>query len=72
MNWRSIAEHRRRIRKIFQVSPSLRRYFDEVFDECYLDARKQARIETRLDLEHFPIAVPFTREQSIDEGFLPD
>ena len=69
---KSIAEHRRRIRRIFQASPSLKRYFEQVFDECYLDARKQANIETRLGLEHFPIACPFTPEQSINEDFLPD
>ncbi len=66
---KSIAEHRRRIRKIFQGSPSLRNYFQQTFDECYLDARKQAKIETRLSLETFPINSPFTSEQVLDEDF---
>ncbi len=69
---KSIAEHRRRIRKIFQSSPSLRNYFQKTFDECYLDARKQAKIETRLPFENFPINPPFTLEQVLDEDFLPE
>jgi hypothetical protein len=69
---KSIAEHRRRIREIFQVSPSLRNYFQQIFDECYLDARKQAKIETRLPLESFPVNSPFTSEQVLDEDFLPE
>ncbi|ELS33981.1 MULTISPECIES: DUF29 domain-containing protein [Pseudanabaena] len=69
---KSIAEHRRRIRKIFKSSPSLRNYFQQIFDECYLDARKQAKIETRLLLEHFPVNSPFTSQQVLDEDFLPE
>ncbi|MFN5399922.1 MAG: DUF29 domain-containing protein [Pseudanabaena sp.] len=69
---KSIAEHRRRIRKIFKSSPSLRNYFQEIFDECYLDARKQAKIETRLPLAHFPEICPYTSEQVRDEDFLPE
>ncbi|MFM7603085.1 MAG: DUF29 domain-containing protein [Pseudanabaena sp.] len=69
---KSIAEHRRRIREIFQSSPSLRNYFQQIFDECYRDARKQAKIETRLPLVHFPEVCPFTSEQVLDEDFLPE
>jgi hypothetical protein len=69
---KSIAEHRRRIRRIFKSSPSLRNYFQQIFDECYLDARKQAKIETRLPLEHFPVNSPFTSQQVLDEDFLPE
>ena len=69
---KSIAEHRRRIRKIFQGSPSLRNYFQKTFDECYLDARKQAKIETRLPFENFPVNSPFTPVQVLDEDFLPE
>jgi hypothetical protein len=37
-----------------------------------LDARKQAKIETRLPLESFPIDCPFSAEQVSDEEFLPE
>jgi len=69
---KSIAEHRRRIRNIFENSPSLRNYFQQIFDKCYRDARKQAKIETRLSLAHFPEICPFTSEQVLDEDFLPE
>ncbi len=69
---KSIAEHRRRLRKIFRNSPSLKNYFQQTFDEGYLDARKQAKIETRLPLESFPEICPFTPEQVLDEDFLPE
>ena len=67
----SIAEYRRRLDDALEVSPSLKRYLVEVFDKCYLDARKQARIETRLELAQFPDGSPFTPEQCLDEDFLP-
>ncbi|MBD2178667.1 DUF29 domain-containing protein [Pseudanabaena sp. FACHB-1998] len=69
---KSIAEHRRRIRKIFQNSPSLRNYFQQTFNECYVDARKQVKIETRLPLDYFPEIYPFTPQQVLDEEFLPE
>jgi Domain of unknown function DUF29 len=68
----SIIEHRRRLRDIFENSPSLKRYFEDCFGECYEDARKQARIETQLAIASFPNSSPFTTSQCLDEDFLPD
>jgi hypothetical protein len=69
---KSIAEHRRRIDERFEASPSLKRYYLQIFDKCYRNARKQAKIETRLPLAHFPEICPFTSEQVLDEEFLPE
>ncbi len=69
---KSIAEHRRRIDERFEISPSLKRYYVQIFDKCYRNARKQAKIETRLPLAHFPEICPFTSEQVLDEDFLPE
>ncbi len=69
---KSIAEHRRRIDERFESSPSLKRYYLQIFDKCYRNARKQAKIETRLPLAHFPEVCPFTSEQVLDEDFLPE
>ena len=69
---KSIAEHRRRIDERFETSPSLKRYYVQIFDKCYRNARKQAKIETGLPLEHFPIDCPFTADQVSDEDFLPE
>jgi hypothetical protein len=69
---KSIAEHRRRIDEGFEISPSLKRYYLQIFDKCYRNARKQAKIETKLPLEHFPVDFPFTSDQVLDEDFLPE
>jgi hypothetical protein len=71
-SWKyTIAEHRRRLAKAFKKSPSLKRYFSEVFEESYLDARKLAAAETGLSLETFPISCPFQISDVLDEQFLP-
>ena len=67
----SIFEHRRRLIKAFKTSPSLKRYYQEVFDECYKYAVKQASIETGLSLNIFPNTSPFTTEETLDFDFLP-
>ena len=72
-SWKaSIREHRRRLRDDFQVSPSLKRYFAEVFDKCYQDAREQAADETGLALDTFPIECPFSSSDTLDSNYLPN
>lgn len=72
-SWKvTIREHRRRLRRLFQDSPSLKPYFEEVFLECYRDAREQACDETGLPLETFPTESPFTPEEAIDRDYLPN
>ncbi len=71
-SWRGIIrEHRRRILKAFKNSPSLKRYFEEIFDESYQEARKQAADETELSLSTFSENCPFTIEQILDSEYLP-
>ena len=71
-SWRgSIREHRRRILKAFNNSPSLKRYFEVVFDESYQEARKQAADETELSLNTFPKNCPFKIEEILDPEYLP-
>lgn len=67
----SIAEHRRRIRKAFKGSPSLKLYFEEVLAECYEDAIELASIETGLPASTFPRSSPYTAAQVLEAGFLP-
>ena len=72
-SWQSsIAEHRRRLRKEFQHAPSLRGYAHAQFEECYRDGGRQALIETGLAPDALPSAPPYTLEQALDPGFLPD
>jgi hypothetical protein len=72
-SWKStIREHRRRLRKAFKDSPSLKPYFGEVSDECYQDARLQTADETGLPLETFPVQSPFTPEEALSPDYLPE
>ena len=43
----------------------------EVFAECYKNARAQAADETGLRLETFPLDCPYTPGQALDYNFLP-
>ena len=67
----SIVEHRRRIDKALKNSPSLKPYIQEVFLECYQDARVDAAAETGLAEEIFPVEPPFSFAQAIDPKFQP-
>ncbi|RUS95121.1 hypothetical protein DSM107003_33210 [Trichormus variabilis SAG 1403-4b] len=69
-SWLStIFEHRRRLNKHFQDSPSLKKYFLETFAECYQDARQQASIETGLELNIFPVEYPFNTDECLNQDF---
>lgn len=71
-SWKSsIREHRRRLRNDFKISPSLKRYFEEVFGECYQDGREQAADETGLPLDTFPEKSPFTPTEVLNSDYLP-
>lgn len=72
-SWRStLSTQRRELRKLFQDSPSLRRTVGASLLEDYPDAVRDASIETGLPLDAFPRKCPFTEEQVLDQGFLPD
>ena len=62
----TITEHNIRINKAFQESPSLKRYFIEIFDDCYQDAKKLAAKETGLDIGIFPVDCPFSQQDVLE------
>ena len=68
----TIREHRKRLRNDFKNSPSLKRYFLEVFPECYQDARELAAVETGLSINTFPIESPFSQEDTLNPDYLPE
>lgn len=71
-SWKaSIREHRRRLRDDFKASPSLKRYLEEVFNECYQDAIEQAADETGLPLDSFPPESPFAAAETLNPDYLP-
>ena len=67
----SIIEHRRRIREAIDDSPSLQPYLESIFVECYLQAVKQAKAETQLPLETFPLQCPYQLAEVLNDQFLP-
>jgi hypothetical protein len=58
----TIVEHRKRIQDTLQESPSLKPYFDEIFETCYQDAIELAVAETGLSPTTFPENCPFPME----------
>jgi hypothetical protein len=71
-SWKgSIREHRRRINKALQTSPSLRPYLLTIVDECYGEARLQAADETGLSVETFPGVLDCAIEMALTDDFLP-
>lgn len=67
-----LREHRKRLLKAFQKSPSLKPYYETVFAECYQDGRELASDETGLSLAAFPTESPFTPEETLNPDYLPD
>jgi hypothetical protein len=72
-SWRAtINEQRKRIARVIKDSPSLRAYPAEVLAEEYEIARERAAVETTIYLDLFPESCPYTIEQILDPGFLPE
>jgi hypothetical protein len=67
----SIIEHRRRVKEALDDSPSLKPYLENIFAECYTQAVKQAKAETGLPLESFPVISPYELSKVTDDEFLP-
>lgn len=62
----TIIEHSRRLNKAFKNSPSLKRHFDDVFEESYAAACQAASVETQLPLVTFPQSCPFSKSDVLD------
>jgi Domain of unknown function DUF29 len=68
----SIVNARIRIQRILKENPSLRPRADELLEEEYDGARKQASAETGLPKQAFPAECPYTFAQMMDDDFLPE
>lgn len=72
-SWKaSITEHSLRINKMLKKSPSLKGYFEQVFSECYGDARLIASQETGLEISIFPVECPFEQVDVLNPQYLPE
>ncbi len=68
----SINKQRIGIDALLDESPSLRHQLPERFQRAYGKVRRYAAVETRLPMNTFPDACPFTVEQTLDPEFWPD
>ena len=72
-NWTgTINEQRWRIDAVLDDSPSLRTQVAAAVVKAYPHAKRGAVYETRMDDHNFPAECPFSPEQVLDEGFLPE
>ena len=72
-SWQStIAEQRFRIGKLLEDNPSFRPELAKSIDQEYDHAVHLATLDTGLERERFPSSWPYTVEQTLDQGFLPD
>ena len=72
-SWKaSITEHSLCLNRAFKQSPSLRKYFEEVFADCYSDARLIAAQETGLQLDVFPEICAYSFLNVLNPQYLPD
>ena len=71
-SWRGIiTEHRTRIQDAFEDSPSLKNYYQKVFNRCYEKSRMLAANETGLDISLFPVECLYSMEKVLDDEFWP-
>ncbi|MEA5618718.1 DUF29 domain-containing protein [Cronbergia sp. UHCC 0137] len=72
-NWKfTIREHRQRLQKSFRDSPSLKVYCEQVFHDCYQDARNLASDETGIEITLFPMESPYGITETLNQDFLPN
>jgi hypothetical protein len=72
-SWLStVREQRDQIEAILEDSPSLRPVIAEALSRAYKKARTVAADETGLSETTFPDTCPFTPDQILAEGFLPE
>lgn len=71
--WRqTIVEQRRQIEYLLEDSPSLRVLLEDIFDECYVNARKDILKKYELDAEIFPSEPVFSLEDILNADYIPE
>jgi hypothetical protein len=67
----TIGEQRSRIATVIDDSPSLKSFPGSILDQCYVDARVRAALETGLPLRDLPERCPFGVGDVLDPRWLP-
>lgn len=68
----SIEEHRDRILRIIEDSPSLAATPQDILPKEYVRARRKSLRDTKLPAKKVPESSPFTVKQVLDPEFFPD
>jgi hypothetical protein len=72
-SWAStLLEQRDGIKDVLDESPSLAGYPKEILPDCYAAACRRAALETTLPIETFPADCPYSIEEIVDFGYLPE
>lgn len=66
-----IKNFRIQIKRLLKKSPSLKHYLEEIFIECYLDARELMLVEMTLELEQIPEEPIATLEEVLSADWFP-
>ncbi len=66
----TLLEHRQRVARSLQDSPSLRSHLLSNFQEVYAQARSLVSTETGLGIDVFPVVSPFDLVQALDPAYL--
>ena len=70
--WLIVFEHRSRLVRQFEDNPSLKRALPDIFAVSYCFAVLEMQEQTGLKEDAFPAACPWTAEQVMANGFMPD
>ncbi|MBF0606585.1 MAG: DUF29 domain-containing protein [Magnetococcales bacterium] len=72
-SWRAtIANQRKEIKLLFADSPSLKHNIEIVIVKGFIDAKQIFEVETGISADTLPETCPYTFEQLMDYGFLPE
>ncbi|HAC65776.1 MAG TPA: DUF29 domain-containing protein [Cyanothece sp. UBA12306] len=70
--WRiTVIEQRRKLNRLLKDSPSLNRFLEDIFLECYQTARQDTLKKYDLSSAIFPVSPPFTVKKIINTDYLP-
>ena len=67
----TIYQQRCRISDCLEEMPSIRPLFEEYLEEAYAKAAHRASVQAKLPRTFFPATLPFTKQQLMDEKFIP-
>ncbi|AFZ13969.1 protein of unknown function DUF29 [Crinalium epipsammum PCC 9333] len=67
---RTIWEQFYQIESLLEDSPSLKPYYEEIFNDCYLKAIPAASSETKLPIKTFPSLSPFFPQDVTNPDFI--